>query len=83
MSRLRQQATPGQGGGRISALAVDLIDEEGAAIARGLVAIDDEEGAPPAIFWQGELYIRLVVDGALYRKARAMFAGALFQAVVR
>lgn len=70
-------------GGRIQATAVTLIDEEGRSIARGVVSIDVDEGAPPAIFWDGELYLKLVCDGMLYRRSRAMFAGASFQAVPR
>jgi hypothetical protein len=70
-------------GGRIQATAVELIDEDGVAVARGVVAIDVDEGAPPAIFWNGELYLKLVCDGMLYRRGRAMFAGASFQAVPR
>lgn len=68
-------------GGRIQAVAVTLLDDDGRSIARGVVPIDAEEGAPPAIFWQGELY--LPTDPVLnrYRKSRAMFAGAAFMAV--
>lgn len=67
-------------GGRIHAVAVTLLGEDDRSVARGVVPIDVEEGAPPAIFWQGELYLKLA--GAMsYRRGRAMFAGASFQAV--
>ena len=68
-------------GGRIHAVAVTLLDEAGRSVARGVVPVDAEEGAPPAIFWQGELY--LPTDAVLhrYRKTRAMFAGSGFLGV--
>lgn len=65
--------------GRVEALAVTLCEDVGRVVARGVVSIDDSEGAPPAIFWEGELYLKS--GPALYVKTRAMFAGASFQAV--
>lgn len=70
-------------GGRIQAVAVTLLGENERPVARGVVPIDAEEGSPPAIFWEGELYIRLVANASLYQKSRAMFAGAGFHAVTR
>lgn len=52
-------------------------------VGLGMVAIDSDEGAPPAILWDGEVFLPVgQVDGDLvYRKVRAMRAGASFSAM--
>lgn len=69
-------------GGRISACEVNLVDD-GRMIARGVVPIDDDEGAPPVICWQGDVFVKfLKVDAlALYRKTRVFHAGDCFEVV--
>lgn len=57
-----------------------LLGDDDRPVARGVVPVDEAEGVPPAIFWRGELYLRQP-DAMSYRKGRAMFADAAFQAV--
>lgn len=67
----------------IKAQAIVLLEGVDRVIARGIVAIDEREGVPPVIFWEGDAYLpTLKVDGEqCYRKTRVMHAGASFEAV--
>lgn len=68
----------------IRARQVTLIEAGDHTVARGIVAIDEREGAPPIIFFEGDAYLPAPeFDGEAlhYRRTRGMHAGASFQAV--
>lgn len=68
----------------IKAQTVLLVDARDRPAARGVVAIDTDEGAPRLIFWEGGAFLlRLAAGGdeLSYRKTRVMYAGANFEAV--
>lgn len=80
MTRLRQEASPGQGRGRIKACEVTLLGDDCQPIGRGLVSIDVDEGAPEIICWNGDTFLR-IAGLPVYAKTRVMHAGASFHAV--
>jgi hypothetical protein len=67
----------------IRAQIVQLLDRSDRTVARGVVALDDDKGAPPVIIWDGDAYIPADPAGEelCYRETRVMYAGASFKAV--
>lgn len=63
---------------------MNLIGADNRTIARGVVPIDEAEGPPAVIAWDGDMFVMLgwCRDGSIdYRKARVMHAGASFEVV--
>jgi hypothetical protein len=68
-------------GGRIKACEVILLGDDNRSIARGLVAVDVDEGLPQIICWEGDTFLRVAGLAFFFRKTRVMHAGASFEAL--